>query len=192
MEILDNNCFIYIFVLSKRVEQYNAYSSTEFCNAGFDILDYYPITDAYPEGTGTKKTPHDPVHYEYHVMQPMERLLERVFQVTDWDHFVEFRWNVLITSNVMPGEPMEGLLEYVLKDCNRHFNRNCGKDNIMCFARKEIWKFVRFESDLKDLYKYSYYWLRQKYFENVWLLLKVLKAYMQKKMSVSSNETISF
>ena len=70
------------------MELYNAFSSKTFCNAGFDILDYYPITDAYPEGTGTRKTPHDPVHYEYHVMQPMERLLERVFQVAEWFYFL--------------------------------------------------------------------------------------------------------
>ena len=139
------------------MEQYNAYSSTEFCNAGFDILDYYPITDAYPEGTGTKKTPHDPVHYEYHVMQPMERLLERVFQIVDWDHLVEFCWNVLIESNVMPGEPMEGLLEYVLIDCTT--STVIGKENIMWFfSRKDIWKFLPlWERPEWFIYKYFYY-----------------------------------
>lgn len=68
------------FMTSQRVLFYNAYATREFCKAGFDIIDVYSITDAYPYGTGSKKTPGDPVHYEYHVMQPLEHMLERVFE----------------------------------------------------------------------------------------------------------------
>jgi len=67
------------FMTSHRVQLYNAYATNEFCKAGFDILDIYPLTDSYPDGTGNVKFPHDPVHYEYHVMKPMETVLERVF-----------------------------------------------------------------------------------------------------------------
>ncbi|XP_066925197.1 uncharacterized protein [Clytia hemisphaerica] len=69
------------FMTSPRVELYNAYAASRFCEEYFDVLDVYPLTDSYPEGTGSSKTPHDPVHYEYHVMRPMEKLLERVFKV---------------------------------------------------------------------------------------------------------------
>ncbi|XP_012555841.3 uncharacterized protein LOC100208485 [Hydra vulgaris] len=67
------------FMTSQRILLYNAFATKEFCAAGYDILDVYPITDSYPEGTGSKMFPHDPVHYEQHVMKPVEQLLERVF-----------------------------------------------------------------------------------------------------------------
>ena len=62
------------------MQQYNAYATNEFCKAGFDIFDIYPLTDSYPGGTGNPRNPHDPVHYEYHVIQPLEKILERIFE----------------------------------------------------------------------------------------------------------------
>ena len=61
------------------MELFNAYATKAFCDNQFDVLDVYPLTDSYPDGTGSRKTPHDPVHYEYHVMRPVEELLMRVF-----------------------------------------------------------------------------------------------------------------
>lgn len=68
------------FMTSQRVQLYNAYATNEFCKAGIDVLDIYPLTDSYPFGTGSARSRTDPVHYEYHVMRPMEVQLERVFQ----------------------------------------------------------------------------------------------------------------
>ena len=68
------------FMTSQRVLLYNAYATREFCKAGFDVVDIYSITDSYPYGTGSKTSPGDPVHYEYHVMKPLELMLERVFE----------------------------------------------------------------------------------------------------------------
>ena len=70
---------LFILIYLQRVLLYNAFATKEFCAAGYDVLDVYPITDSYPDGTGNEKFPHDPVHYEQHVMKPVEQLLERVF-----------------------------------------------------------------------------------------------------------------
>lgn len=67
------------FLTSQRVLLYNAYATREFCKAGFEVLDIYSITDSYPYGTGSKLTPTDPVHYEFHVMKPLENTLIQIF-----------------------------------------------------------------------------------------------------------------
>ena len=41
------------------------------CQAGFDVIDVYPLTDSYPGGTT------DVVHYPDHVFRAVETLLEK-------------------------------------------------------------------------------------------------------------------
>ena len=41
------------------------------CEAGFDVIDVYPMTDSYPGGT------EDVVHYPNHVFNAAEKLLEK-------------------------------------------------------------------------------------------------------------------
>ena len=41
------------------------------CEAGFDVIDLYPMTDSYPDGTL------DVVHYPNKVFDTVETLLER-------------------------------------------------------------------------------------------------------------------
>ena len=41
------------------------------CQAGFDVIDVYPMTDSYPSGTD------DVVHYPNHVFNSVETLLEK-------------------------------------------------------------------------------------------------------------------
>ena len=43
------------------------------CEAGFDVIDLYPMTDSYPDGT----IPLDIVHYSNKVFETVETLLER-------------------------------------------------------------------------------------------------------------------
>ena len=49
------------------------------CRAGIDVLDVFPISDSYPEGTGLPGKPYDAVHYKSHVFQSVVNLLERYF-----------------------------------------------------------------------------------------------------------------
>ena len=50
------------------------------CDAGFDVLDVYPLTASYPYGTGSSARPKDAVHYEHFVFESVERLLEDLFE----------------------------------------------------------------------------------------------------------------
>ena len=43
------------------------------CQAGFDVIDLYPLTHSYPEGT----FPKDISHYPHKVFSPLETLLEK-------------------------------------------------------------------------------------------------------------------
>lgn len=60
--------FIYSF---QRVALFSAYAMSAMCQAGFDVIDVYPMTDSYPSGTD------DVVHYPNHVFNSVETLLER-------------------------------------------------------------------------------------------------------------------
>ena len=46
---------------------FNAYATHAMCRAGIDVLDVFPISDAYPGGTGLPRKPFDAVHYKAHV-----------------------------------------------------------------------------------------------------------------------------
>ena len=45
------------------------------CNAGFEILDVFPMSASYPEGTDDSSDKYDAVHYKRHVFKPAEQLL---------------------------------------------------------------------------------------------------------------------
>lgn len=53
------------------------------CRAGFLVLDVFPITDSYPQGTGTHgahgPVKNDIVHYSNLAFIPAEELLEEYF-----------------------------------------------------------------------------------------------------------------
>ena len=53
------------------------------CEAGFHVLDVYPVTDSYSPGTGTHgahgPVKNDVVHYSNLAFRPVEDLLEEFF-----------------------------------------------------------------------------------------------------------------
>ncbi|XP_031567322.1 uncharacterized protein LOC116302232 [Actinia tenebrosa] len=53
------------FCTYQRVILFNAYATSAMCEAGIDIVDMYPITDSYPDGT------YDVVHYRPPASQPI-------------------------------------------------------------------------------------------------------------------------
>ena len=61
-----------IFFLIQRVLLFSAYAMSAMCQAGFDVIDVYPMTDSYPGGTLDL----DVVHYPNKVFVTMETLLE--------------------------------------------------------------------------------------------------------------------
>jgi hypothetical protein len=60
------------FLTFPRILLFNAFATSAMCKAGIDVIDVYPISDAYPEGTVSKS---DPVHYSSWVFRDVERLL---------------------------------------------------------------------------------------------------------------------
>jgi len=63
------------FLTSARVQLYNAFSTSKLCDAGIKILDVYPLTYSYPNGTGSNIKPWDAVHYEALVFKSVEDYL---------------------------------------------------------------------------------------------------------------------
>ncbi|KAK2560940.1 hypothetical protein P5673_016057 [Acropora cervicornis] len=59
------------FFTTQRVALFSAYAMSAMCQAGFDVIDVYPMTDSYPSGTD------DVVHYPNHVFNSVETLLEK-------------------------------------------------------------------------------------------------------------------
>ena len=57
----------------QRVLLFSAFAMSAMCQAGFDVIDVYPITDSYPNGTLDL----DVVHYPDKVFFTMETLLEK-------------------------------------------------------------------------------------------------------------------
>lgn len=64
------------FLTFPRVLLYNAFATSAMCDAGIDVIDVYPISDAYPEGTLSRS---DPVHYKKSVFRAVEKLLYDTF-----------------------------------------------------------------------------------------------------------------
>ena len=52
------------FLTNHRISLFNAYSNDILCTAGLTILDIFPISASFPEGTK------DHVHYHYFVFEP--------------------------------------------------------------------------------------------------------------------------
>ena len=61
----------YLVLLSQRTALFSAFATSSMCNAGFDVIDVYPISDAYPNGAL------DHVHYNPRVFWDLETLLEK-------------------------------------------------------------------------------------------------------------------
>ncbi|KAJ7374436.1 hypothetical protein OS493_007542 [Desmophyllum pertusum] len=59
------------FMTTQRVLLFSAFAMSAMCQAGFDVIDVYPLTDSYPGG-GL-----DVVHYADKVFVTMETLLEK-------------------------------------------------------------------------------------------------------------------
>ncbi|XP_068682072.1 uncharacterized protein [Montipora foliosa] len=67
------------FLTYQRMLLFNAYAMHAMCRAGIDVLDVFPISDAYPGGTGLPRKMYDAVHFKPHVFQPVVDLLQRYF-----------------------------------------------------------------------------------------------------------------
>lgn len=59
------------FFLIQRVQLFSAYAMSAMCQAGFDVIDVYPLTDSYPNGIV------DAVHYPNKVFDAVETMLEK-------------------------------------------------------------------------------------------------------------------
>lgn len=64
----------------QRVQLYNSIATSLMCRAGLEVLDVYPFTRSYPEGTGGPEVAfyreHDIVHFKFHVMKALDVFLE--------------------------------------------------------------------------------------------------------------------
>ncbi|XP_048586274.1 uncharacterized protein LOC116618598 isoform X1 [Nematostella vectensis] len=61
------------FHTEQRIQLFNAYAMKKMCKAGYAVIDVYPISHAYPEGTN------DGVHYNAHAFYPAESALYTYF-----------------------------------------------------------------------------------------------------------------
>lgn len=71
------------FLALPRVALYNSLATSLMCQAGLEVLDVYPFTRSFPEGTGgpevARHKERDIVHFKFHVMKPIEHFLEEYF-----------------------------------------------------------------------------------------------------------------
>ena len=68
---------------------YNAYAIWAMCKAGIEILDVFPMSASYPEGTDGSLDKYDAVHFKKTVFKPAEQLLYEYFnprssKTTNW------------------------------------------------------------------------------------------------------------
>ena len=68
------------FLTFPRVMLYNSYAIHAMCRAGIPVLDVYPVSDSYPDGTISRD---DPVHYSSHVFRSVEKFLYTMFSSND-------------------------------------------------------------------------------------------------------------
>ncbi|XP_022800409.1 uncharacterized protein LOC111338234 [Stylophora pistillata] len=61
------------FLTPQRVLLFSAYAMSAMCQAGFDVIDVYPMTESYPGGT----LANDVVHYPNKVFSALETLFEK-------------------------------------------------------------------------------------------------------------------
>ena len=80
--IIISSIIIIIFPL-QRLALYNSLATSLMCQAGLEVLDVYPFTRSFPEGTGGPEVAwykeRDIVHFKFHVMKPIEHFLEEYF-----------------------------------------------------------------------------------------------------------------
>ncbi|XP_020618373.1 uncharacterized protein LOC110056252 [Orbicella faveolata] len=67
------------FLTRQRVQLYNAYATWAMCKAGIEVLDVYPLTASFPNGTDNSVDPFDSVHYKDLVFKPAEDILLEYF-----------------------------------------------------------------------------------------------------------------
>lgn len=67
------------FLTLQRIQLYNAYAVWAMCNAGIEILDVFPMSYSFPEGTDGSSDRYDAVHYKNIVFKPAEQLLYEYF-----------------------------------------------------------------------------------------------------------------
>ena len=72
-------CSLIVFSHFQRVLLYNAYATQAMCAAGFPVLDVFPLSDSYKNGTGLPHKPYDAVHYPSMVFESVIKLLENFF-----------------------------------------------------------------------------------------------------------------
>jgi len=63
------------------VQLYNAYATWAMCRAGFEVLDVYPLSASFPNGTDNSHDPFDSVHYKDSVFKPAEEILLEYFSL---------------------------------------------------------------------------------------------------------------
>ena len=64
-------CIFAFFLCFQRVYLFSAYATSVMCKAGVEVIDVYPLTDSYPDGTL------DSVHYANQVFDTVEQMLEK-------------------------------------------------------------------------------------------------------------------
>ena len=75
------------------------------CQANLEVLDVYPFTRSYPEGTGGPEVAHykehDTVHFKYIAMKPIDIFLEDYFRgkVSRSINLTNYEFSWLIFSN---------------------------------------------------------------------------------------------
>ena len=80
------------FPFFQRVQLYNAYATWAMCKAGIEVLDVYPVSASFPNGTDNSVDPFDSVHYKDLVFEfkPAEDILLEYF--SPW-------WNEVNNTN---------------------------------------------------------------------------------------------
>ena len=63
------------------MQLYNAYATWAMCRARFEVLDVYPLSASFPNGTDNSHDPFDSVHYKDSVFKPAEEILLEYFSL---------------------------------------------------------------------------------------------------------------
>ena len=61
------------------MQLYNAYATWAMCKAGIEVLDVYPLSASFPNGTDDSVDTYDMVHYKDLVFKPAEDILLEYF-----------------------------------------------------------------------------------------------------------------
>ena len=66
----------------QRIQLYNAYATSAMCDAGYDVIDVYPLAASWPLGTKAG----DVVHYSPEVFASVEQMLGKLKLGPDLSH----------------------------------------------------------------------------------------------------------